>query len=55
MHIELDHFIRQLIGTVLATLLPLVLLVFLHMPEHLAPAAGGLNTPVVQPAQNQGA
>lgn len=46
MHPELDRFIRQYTGTVLAVLLPLALLVFLHMPEHLAPAATVSSQPV---------
>lgn len=44
MHPELDRFIRQYAGTVLAVLLPLALLVFLHMPEHLAPEAAAVSS-----------
>ncbi|WP_158253708.1 hypothetical protein [Chromobacterium alticapitis] len=53
MHPELDHFIRQFVGTVLATIMPLVFLVFLHTPEHLIPATGSINIPTVQQTQNE--
>lgn len=38
MHPELDTFIRQLLGVVLLTVLPLAYLVFLHTPEHPFPS-----------------
>lgn len=47
MHTELDKFIRQFVGAVLATLLPLVFLVFLHMPEHLVPVVESISSQTV--------
>ncbi|WP_215779789.1 hypothetical protein [Paludibacterium sp. B53371] len=41
MHPALDQFVRQFIGTVMATLLPLIVMVFLHMPSHLAATTAG--------------
>lgn len=44
MHPELDKFVRQLLGVVLVTALPLTYLVFLHTPEHVFPQQNTANS-----------